>query len=49
LISLMMRAPVDRAEINLGVGARGQADLAERSYRVNHSRIALSCSRRGPR
>ena len=42
-----MTPPADRAGMNLGVGAQGEADLAEPSPQVNRSRVTLSCSRRG--
>jgi hypothetical protein len=42
-----MTPPADRAGMNIGVGAQGEADLAEPSTRVNRSRVTLSCSMHG--
>jgi hypothetical protein len=42
-----MTLPADRVGMNIGVGAQGEADLAEPSTRVNRPPVTLSCSMRG--
>jgi hypothetical protein len=46
--SLLMTLPADRVGMNIGVGAQGEADLAEPWTRVNRSRVTLSCPMRVP-
>jgi len=43
-----MTLRADRVGMNIGAGARGDADLAEPSTQVNRLRVTLSCSTRGP-
>jgi hypothetical protein len=46
--SLMVTPLADRAWMSVGMGARSEADLAERPLRVNRSPVKLACSRRRP-
>jgi hypothetical protein len=46
--SLLMTLPADRVGMNIGVGAQGEADLAEPLTQVNRSRVTLSCPTHGP-
>jgi hypothetical protein len=48
LSSLLMTLPADRVGMNIGVGAQGEADLAELLTQVNSLRVTLSCSMRRP-
>ena len=43
-----MTLPADRVGMNIGVGAQGEADLAEPLTQVNSLRVTLSCSMRRP-
>jgi hypothetical protein len=47
--SLLMTLAADCVGMNIGMGAQGEADLAEPWTRVNRSPVTLSCSMRGPR
>jgi hypothetical protein len=46
--SLLLTPLADRAWVNLGMGARSGAGLAEPSLRVNRPQVKLSCSRGRP-